>query len=274
MRSSIRFSAEPSWPISVWAPAGSTRTIGVGRFTSPLSNSRSATSRAAAATLDNGASWRRMIRMPAVVAPISATAATTQNMPSTHSSVSSTTAVGRPVTMRLPAVPGVQADQPIAAKAVELDGLRPPVGGNGGELGGGGGAHPGPATVCGDDARVHRAVPRDDRANGPRSPDPARSGTRGLGRAPGRAAPGRRIPAATRADRAMARESRATSPPPVVREDAGARERWRRHVEDRGRTPARLEQLSVELMGSGSASARTRSQRRCRCTRPRAGAPG
>ncbi len=52
--------------------AGSTLTIGVGSRTSPRSSSRSATCRAAAETLDSGASWRRMMTTPAVVPPISA----------------------------------------------------------------------------------------------------------------------------------------------------------------------------------------------------------
>ena len=149
----------------------------------------------------------------------------------------------------LPAVPGVQADQPVAAKAVELDGLRPPVGRYGGELGGGDGAHPGPATVCGDDACVHRAVPRDDRADGPRRL------TRCV-QEPGAGAELRIEPLPVGESRRQRGQTGRwpgklgrPSLHPWCGKTQGPGERWRRHVEDRGRSPARLEQLSVELMG-------------------------
>ncbi len=64
-----------------------------------------------------------MIRIPAVVPPISAIAPTTQKMPSTHSSVSSTSEVGRPVTIVSPGRVRVQPDDAVAAEPVEVDGL-------------------------------------------------------------------------------------------------------------------------------------------------------
>jgi len=73
MVSSIRFSAEPSCPISVSALAGSTLDDRRGQPHLAAIEFEIGHLPGSFGNLDSGASWRRMMTMPAVVPPISAT---------------------------------------------------------------------------------------------------------------------------------------------------------------------------------------------------------
>ena len=220
---------------------------------------------AAAATLDSGASWRRMIRMPAVVARDQRDRGDHAEH-AEHPQQGVVDDSGRQARHDgLPAVPGVQADHPVAAQAVEVDGLRRPVRRAP--------RRAGPRRRRSTPDRPPSAVitpastvRRDDRADGPRclarcveEAGPGRlrierSGRKSGGRGPtggwsriGRQ-PARVASAAPANDGGgMSRSPPSACPPRAADRRAGA---------------------------SGSVAARTRSRRRCRCTRPPAAAPG
>ena len=164
MWSSIRFSADPSWPTSVYGFASDSGTR-TGSSTSPRANGRSATLLAVCATRRNGASARRMMTTPAIVAAASAISVTIPKMTSIRNIVASTVGHRQAGDDDVAPAAAWGGDDAVAAEAVEVQGHRLAAAGDPFQLGLGGRSQGGPGAAAGQVAGVDGLAVADHRGH-------------------------------------------------------------------------------------------------------------